>query len=80
MLVCIFLYVYTHIVAVQHSKKFWVCDELDSRRLEEMADLLLIDRGGGACKQATGHLGSLYNEIFTIHYCFVNQPMPFDVH
>lgn len=37
------------IVAVQHSKKFWVCDELDSRRLEEMADLLLIDRGGGAC-------------------------------
>lgn len=34
----------TYIVAVQHSEKLWVCDELDSRRLEEVSDFLLIDR------------------------------------
>lgn len=41
----------THIVTVQHGEEFRVCDEFDSRRLKEMADLLLIDRGGGACRE-----------------------------
>lgn len=42
----------THIITVQHSEELRVCDEFDSRRLKEMADLLLIDRGGGACKHS----------------------------
>lgn len=42
----------THIITVQHSEEFRVCDKFDSRRLKEMADLLLIDRGGGACKHS----------------------------
>lgn len=41
----------THIVTVQHSEEFWVRDELDRRRLEEIAHFLMIDRGGGACRQ-----------------------------
>lgn len=48
-----------YIVTVQHSEEFWVCDELDGRWLEEMADLLMIDRGGGACRYTAGELLSM---------------------
>lgn len=40
----------TYIVAVQHGEELWMCDEFDSRGLEEMSDFLLIDRGGGTWK------------------------------
>lgn len=46
----------TNIVTVQHSEEFWVCDEFDGGRLEEVADLLLIDRGGGTCRYTAGEL------------------------
>lgn len=35
---------HTHVVAVQHGEELRVRDELYSRRLQEMADLLLTDR------------------------------------
>lgn len=51
----------THIVTVQHSEELRVCDELDGRRLEEMVDLLVIDRRGGACTQTAGVSLSLFS-------------------
>jgi len=45
---CLCVCVWTHIVTVQHGEELWVCDELDGGRLEEMADLLVVDGGGGA--------------------------------
>ena len=43
---CVFVCVCesTHIVGVQHSEELWVGDELDSRRLKQKANALVIDR------------------------------------